>query len=279
MIDHETALLLAAQEIHEAMPADESGALEGHLATCPTCRRFASAMRSDDTRLRAVLVEEPIAPRVRRTVLDAAAGRRHADPRLILAVAAALLIGIIGVPVLVGGLAPAPSVVPSPSVIATGSPSPSPLPSLSSSPAPTAALPSDGSVNGDYAYTVAPGSTRRDSISAQLEGGPIGEWSRTNPAAGGGTSFGGPVTCLVIDGPDAWLAGPATTASDGSVDRAAFLFVHDGGPAGSGDTAVLWMNDPGQTLATMEGWCTSRFIPAGPYPVDSGDVTIVAPPD
>jgi hypothetical protein len=34
------------------------------------------------------------------------------------------------------------------------------------------------------------------------------------------------------------------------------------------------MNDPGQTLATMEGWCTSRFIPAGPYPLDEGDVTV-----
>ncbi|HEX6868144.1 MAG TPA: hypothetical protein VF119_05030, partial [Candidatus Limnocylindrales bacterium] len=95
---------------------------------------------------------------------------------------------------------------------------------------------------------------------------------------GGDASFGGPVTCLVIDGRDAWLAGPATTASDGSVDRAAFLFVHDGGANGSGDTAVLWMNDPGQTLATMEGWCRSRFIPAGPYPLDSGDVLVDAPP-
>jgi hypothetical protein len=96
-----------------------------------------------------------------------------------------------------------------------------------------------------------------------------------NPAAGGGTSFGGPVTCLVIDGPDAWLAGPATTASDGSVDRSAFLHVHDGARGGGGDRAVLWMNDPGQTLETMEGWCRSMFIPAGPYPLDDGDVSVL----
>ena len=85
----------------------------------------------------------------------------------------------------------------------------------------------------------------------------------------------GPVTCLVIDGQDAWLAGPATTVSDGTTDRAAFLFVQDGGRGGTSDTAVLWMKTVrGQTLATMEGWCTSRFIPTGPFPLDEGDVTV-----
>jgi hypothetical protein len=98
------------------------------------------------------------------------------------------------------------------------------------------------------------------------------------PATGGGSSAGGPVTCLVVDGRDAWLAGPATTTSDGSTDRAAFLFVHDGGPDGEGDTAILWMNDPGQTLATLEGWCEAKFIPAEPYPLDEGDVVVVDGP-
>ena len=41
--------------------------------------------------------------------------------------------------------------------------------------------------------------------------------------------------------------------------------------------AVLWMNDPGQTLDTMEGWCIDRFIPAGPFPLDDGDVVVEAP--
>ena len=53
------------------------------------------------------------------------------------------------------------------------------------------------------------------------------------------------MTCLVIDGHDAWLAGPATTASDGSVDRAAYIHVHDGGPGGNDDSAILRINDPG----------------------------------
>jgi hypothetical protein len=90
------------------------------------------------------------------------------------------------------------------------------------------------------------------------------------------TTFGGPVTCLVVDGPEAWIAGPATSASDGTTDRAALLYVRDGGPGGRDDAALLWMNDPGQTLETMEGWCRSRFIPGEPYPLDDGDVTVTA---
>lgn len=130
------------------------------------------------------------------------------------------------------------------------------------------------SVNGAYSYTVGSGSTRRDSVAARLEGErAAGEWSQMIPASGG-VSIGGPVTCLVIDGHDAWLAGPATTASDGSVGRSALVYVHDGGPGPDDDTAVLRMNDPGQTLTTMEGWCESQFIPAEPFPLDDGNVTV-----
>jgi hypothetical protein len=287
MTDHETFLLLAAKEIHDGLTADESRVLEGHLAGCPSCRRFATGMRRDETRLRAALTDAPVAARVRRTVLDSAAGRRRTDARLALALVAAVVIGIVALPVLVGGGNPAPTAIASVSAApATAGPTSSQSPAASpsgvpsTSPSASASGASRASVDGAYAYNVAPGATRRDSVSAHVEGGgPVGEWSRMTPATGGGTAFGGPVTCLVIDGPDAWLAGPATTASDGSTDRAAFLYVHDGGPGGDGDSAVLWMNDPGQTLATMEGWCTSRFIPAGPYPLDEGDVTVRAAAD
>ena len=143
----------------------------------------------------------------------------------------------------------------------------------------SAALPSPPlgpSVNGAYSYTVAPGVTRRDSIAAHFDGGPVGEWSRLIPATGGESAFGGPITCLVIDGADAWAAGPAATSSDGSTGRSAYLHVRDGGPGGANDAALLWMNDQGQTLATMEGWCESRFDPAGLYPLDDGDISILA---
>lgn len=92
-----------------------------------------------------------------------------------------------------------------------------------------------------------------------------------------GKSLGGPLTCVVVDGGDAWMAGPATIATDGSTGLAAFLFVHDSGlPGGEGDTAITWITDPGQTLATMEGWCRTRYVPAEPYPLDDGDIVVDA---
>ena len=271
--EHETFLLLAARDLNEGLTSEESPMLDAHLAACPSCRRAAAGMRRDESTLRAMLTEAPVAPRVRAAVMDAARGRRRTDGRLVLALAAALGLGLVGFAIVAGGLTPRPSIEPSPPPTAPA-PAPSPSPTSSASAVPVAG----GSVNGAYSYTVAPGATRRDTVAARLEGGPAGEWSRMVPATGEGTSLGGPVTCLVIDGPDAWLAGPATTSTDGSADRAAFLFVHDGGPGGVGDTAILWVTDPGQTLTTMEQWCESRFIPADPYPLDDGDVTVSAGP-
>ena len=52
------------------------------------------------------------------------------------------------------------------------------------------------------------------------------------------------------------------------------VYVHDGGADGDGDLVVLWLSTPGQTITTMEQWCERRRIPAGPYPLTSGDVTV-----
>lgn len=111
-------------------------------------------------------------------------------------------------------------------------------------------------------------------MAAHFEGEPIGEWSRTFPDSEEGESYGGPVTCLVISGSDAWLAGPATTATDGRTDLAALIYVHDGGPDGNGDLALTWMTNPGQTLATVTAWCQDRFTPAPPFPLTDGDVVV-----
>ena len=59
-------------------------------------------MRRDATRLRADLVAAPVAGRVRQTVLDSAAGRGRGDRRLVLALVAALALGVVMLPVLVG---------------------------------------------------------------------------------------------------------------------------------------------------------------------------------
>ena len=163
------------------------------------------------------------------------------------------------------------SIAPSPSVAAidpTGSPSPSPAPPTPS-PSPVPAWSADG------AFDWGKGPPKRSSVAAHLENGrPTGEWSHKVPAVAPSEFYGGPITCLVVDGPDAWMAGPATTATDGTKDRAVFIHMHDGGPDGAGDLVVVLLNIQGQTIATMEQWCQRRFIPSGPFPITSGEVTV-----
>jgi hypothetical protein len=128
-------------------------------------------------------------------------------------------------------------------------------------------------VLGNYVYGTAP--PRRDTLAARFEGGrPVGEWSRRIPATGDSSDFfGGPVTCLEISGSDAWLAGPATTATD-ETTNAVFIHVTDGGPDGEGDTAFMWQTTGGQTIVTMTEWCERRFIPADGLPLTTGDLLI-----
>ena len=143
MTDHETFVLLAAKQIGEPLSAGEEDDLEAHLATCPACRSVAAGMRRDDARLRAELGPTKVSPRVRRRVLDEAAGRRHIDPRLILGLAAALAVAAMGVPLLAGGRLvgdPSPAVT-SPSAAVT-SPSAPPASTRSPSPSPSVVSPS-----------------------------------------------------------------------------------------------------------------------------------------
>lgn len=273
MTDHESFLLLAAKRIGEPLTEQEATDLAAHLDTCPSCRAIASGMERDDVRLRSVLGEAPVSPRVRERVLAEAAGRRSIDPRLVLVIAAALALAAIAGPVIIGS-APGPRPLPSPT---TGETSVVPSPSAtgsgaSPSAASPSATPSGAFVVGAYVYGDSP--PRRDTIAARLDGGPRGEWSRRMPATGDGNSFAGPITCLEISGSDAWLAGPTTTATDGSSGGAVMIHVHDGGPAGNGDTVVMWQSTAGQTLTTMTEWCEQRFIPAGPFPLSSGDVVV-----
>jgi hypothetical protein len=284
MTDHETFLLLAAKRIGEPMSAEDEAALEAHLAGCPSCRSIAAGMRRDDIRLRAEVSPEPVSPRVRRRVLDEAAGRRRVDPRLILGLVAAVVLGAIGAPFVVGTRVPAtPSpFIPTPSaaipsISATTATTPSPTSSLAAASPSTAPVASPSPTDtpfvvGNYVYGATP--PRRDTLSAHVEGGPVGEWSRRTPATGDSTFYGGPVTCLVISGSDAWLAGPATTATDGKKDLAAFIHVHDGGLNGKGDTAYLWLSQAGQTIVTMTDWCERRFVPGDGLPLTSGDLVV-----
>lgn len=124
-------------------------------------------------------------------------------------------------------------------------------------------------VAGHYTYFVEPGNLREVTVTAHGTDPVTGTWSWTQVPSGWHLS--GPVTCLVVDGPDAWMAGPST---DGN---AAFLWVHDGGSPGSrGDTAVTWIADPGETLEDMEELCETQSSPLGleRFPVESGNLVV-----
>jgi len=279
MSDHESFLLLAARQLSEPLTPEEAEALAAHLRECPECRSMATGMARDDVALRGQLLDAPVAPRVWQRVSAEASRGRRVDWRLVLGVAALLLVPAIAVPLFAGGglnTPPSPiavsSVTPAPIVSGPSSAVASPSIGLSS----PASLPSGAGayVAGRWTYNLT--TPRRDTVAAQFDHGPVGEWSRTIPATGPGNTYAGPVTCLVISGSDAWLAGPATTVTDGTADRAALIYVHDGGPHGQGDRALLWLTQRGQTLATVTGWCKDRYIPAVSSALTEGDVKVSA---
>ena len=276
MNDHESFLLLAAKSLSEPISREEEAQLEAHVAVCRDCRSIVAGMRRDDMRLHAALTPVPVAPRVRERVLTEAAGGRRVPPgRIGLLLAAALALGVLAVPFIGGGSqGPAASELPSPTVAAV-QPSPISLaPSVEplSSPPSAAPVPTGPGplVNANYTYF-----NRIDSVAARLrDGKPVGEWWRQTEVSGKMESYGGPVTCLVIKGADAWVAGPATTATDGRSDLAILFRLHDGGPNGKEDTARGYLSNPGQTLTTMQTWCETRYTPAELTPLTSGDVSI-----
>ena len=125
------------------------------------------------------------------------------------------------------------------------------------------------------AYTYGQRPPRKDTVVARLEDRePVGEWSRIMPADGSGDTWGGPITCLVFDGSDVWLAGPATTATDGRKDGSAMIHLHDGGPGGENDSALIWLAPVGQTITTVTNWCLTKFEPADLSPLTDGDIEI-----
>jgi hypothetical protein len=122
-------------------------------------------------------------------------------------------------------------------------------------------------VAGGYTYTNFGGGHRSASISAIVSTPGKGMWSWQDRR--------GPVTCLVINGSDAWLAGPGTTGPDTGV----FIHVHDGGaPGRADDMATGWGQDPGQSLAELLDWCESQATHVPLFPLDSGNVTVMGLP-
>jgi hypothetical protein len=144
--------------------------------------------------------------------------------------------------------------------------------------------PAGGTVTGTYHYfnfddPTNPARARQVSVSAKGTDPVSGRWSLTWPAAK--ATISGDVTCLVVDGNQAWVAGRITKIKNvdpGEVGEGVFLWVRDGAVTGVPDRAYSWIGDQGQPLAEMEAWCLSKNVSmpgfAGGFTVDRGDVTV-----
>ena len=88
---HQRSLELAATAVDFELTSAETDELAAHVAGCPACARRAVAMRSDALRLSRPLMLLP-SPRVDDAVNAAISGRRARPQRLVLLVAAALLL-------------------------------------------------------------------------------------------------------------------------------------------------------------------------------------------
>ena len=95
---HDRALELAARAVDFALGRTEAAELQSHLAACPACARSAAALRTDAAALRLPATLLP-SRRVDDAVYAAIAGRPAHRPRLMLLVAATvlLMVALLGV--------------------------------------------------------------------------------------------------------------------------------------------------------------------------------------
>ena len=127
----------------------------------------------------------------------------------------------------------------------------------------SAAGPSDSLVGG-YKYHTFTGGARQVSISAHAAGSVTGSWAFQD--------LRGMVTCLVVDGNEAWAAGP------GASGPGAFFYVIDGGASGEYDVVVTWGQDPWQPLEELIGWCQTKNTDFPLFAVEKGNVTVLDAP-
>jgi hypothetical protein len=104
-------------------------------------------------------------------------------------------------------------------------------------------------VTGDYSYEFLSRVTTVDVV-GRAGDSTRGWFSYTSEFA----TFGGPVTCIRVVGPDAWLAGPITVGDAGieGVDGWA-IRVHAGGtPGRNGDAAITFVDAAEAAVAVCE---------------------------
>jgi hypothetical protein len=135
-------------------------------------------------------------------------------------------------------------------------------------------------VTGSYEYVVFEGGPGRTvEIDAHGTDPVKGSWAFND-------RLSGDVTCLVVDGDQAFMFGPGTVGG-----RGAFFWVRDGAARGGAeDEAITWIQDlptdelppevEPQTLTEMEGWCLNAgegfpgLEDPGLVPLTGGNLTI-----
>jgi len=241
---HARALELAARAVDFALGRAEAAELQSHLTTCPACARTAAALRTDAAALRLPTTVVP-SRRVDDAVYAAIAGRQTHPPRLMLLVAATVLLMVALLGVAAAGAVLLRSWQPLPIVVVAPSPDPSPAPS-----APPAA-PSPGLAAAPW---TAPASLPVAAGSVRMAPGPGGGLyvlvSPVSPAAGVPSS-----SILALLGADGqprpgWPLELTGWTCDGSGEVASWPPI----PAGDGSVSIICRGDAvsvqsGQTRA------------------------------
>jgi hypothetical protein len=267
---HRRALELAAGAIDFSPGRTEATELQSHLAACAACARSAAALRTDAAALRLPAALVP-SRRVDDAVYAAIAGRQAHPPRLMLLVAATVLLMVALLGVAAAGAVLLRSWQPLPIVVVVPSPSASPAPSapLAAPSAPPAA-PSPGIAAGPWtvpaSLPVAAGGVR---MAPGPDGGLYVLVSSESPAGGAPSSStlallgadgqprpGWPLglTGWRCDAPDEEVSWPPVPAGDGSVS------IVCRGDAASGETAqtrAFAFDSSGSLVGT---WSFSREI-------------------
>ena len=52
------------------------------------------------------------------------------------------------------------------------------------------------------------------------------------------------------------------------------IHLHDGGPGGDNDSAMIWLAPEAQTITTVTNWCETTFEPDELSPLTDGDIEI-----
>jgi len=113
-------------------------------------------------------------------------------------------------------------------------------------------------------------------FSAQLMGnGSAGGWFQYRDVEDG-TPFaaGGPVTCLTVIGPDAWIGGTITQSNDATVvGLGAWWHVTDNGQGYGSSPDITTFLGVGSLEATT-AFCADHPAYRFPFPIDGGDIQV-----